>query len=111
MKTSHRVFLKAVRYMHLICPIERIGQSFIIGPLVKRRAWRAQVYWISRGKVKPANRNYSTVRNDYTISLDNGCAGPPLTVACQAWAAQRPHLRRLGICKASHLVPSCNQHL
>ncbi len=53
---------------------------------------RAQVYWISRGKVKPANRTYSTVRNDYTISLDNGCAGPPLAVACQTLAARRPHM-------------------
>ena len=33
-----------------------------------------QVYYFSRGKVKPANRNFSTVRNDYTINLDNGCA-------------------------------------
>ncbi|KAK9828112.1 hypothetical protein WJX81_005736 [Elliptochloris bilobata] len=31
-----------------------------------------KVYWISRGKVKPANRNFTTVRNDYTINLDNG---------------------------------------
>jgi len=36
----------------------------------------AQVFWVSRGKVKPANRQYSAVRNDYTINLDNGC-GPP----------------------------------
>ena len=35
-----------------------------------------QVYYFSRGKVKPANRNFSTVRNDYTINLDNGCALP-----------------------------------
>lgn len=37
-----------------------------------------QVYYFSRGKVKPANRNFSTVRNDYTINLDNGCALPDL---------------------------------
>lgn len=35
-----------------------------------------QVYYFSRGKVKPANRNFSTVRNDYTINLDNGCGLP-----------------------------------
>ncbi len=33
-----------------------------------------QVYFISRGRVKPANKNFAAVRNDYTINLDNGCA-------------------------------------
>ena len=31
-----------------------------------------QVYYISRGKVKPANKAFAAVRNDYTINLDNG---------------------------------------
>ena len=31
------------------------------------------MYYISRGKVKPANRNFAAVRNDYTINLDAGC--------------------------------------
>jgi hypothetical protein len=30
------------------------------------------VYYISRGKVKPANKAFAAVRNDYTINLDNG---------------------------------------
>lgn len=29
-----------------------------------------QVYYLSRGKVKPANRAYAGVRNDYTINFD-----------------------------------------
>ena len=29
-----------------------------------------QVYYISKGKVKLANRAYASVKNDYTISLD-----------------------------------------
>ena len=35
-----------------------------------------KVYYFSKGKVKPANRAYAAVRNDYTISLDAGCALP-----------------------------------
>lgn len=31
-----------------------------------------KVYYISRGKVRPANKNFATVRNDYTINLDSG---------------------------------------
>ena len=31
-----------------------------------------QVYYISRGKVKPANKAYSSVRNDYQLHLDSG---------------------------------------
>ena len=30
-----------------------------------------KVYLFSKGKVKPANKNYSAVRNDYTISFDS----------------------------------------
>ena len=30
----------------------------------------SQVYYFSKGKVKPANRVYSGVRNDYTINFD-----------------------------------------
>lgn len=33
----------------------------------------AQVYLLSRGKVKPANKAYSTVRNDYSINFDEAC--------------------------------------
>ena len=33
-----------------------------------------QVYYVSKGKVKPANRQYSSVRNNYQIHLDSGCA-------------------------------------
>lgn len=29
-----------------------------------------QVYYFSKGKVKPANRNFAGVRNDYTINFD-----------------------------------------
>ena len=36
-----------------------------------------KVYFFSRGKVKPANKNFSAVRNDYTISFDNQCAPKP----------------------------------
>lgn len=31
-----------------------------------------KVYYFSKGKVKPANRAYAAVRNDYTINLDAG---------------------------------------
>jgi hypothetical protein len=31
------------------------------------------VYYISKGKVKLANRAYASVKNDYTISLDGRC--------------------------------------
>ncbi len=31
-----------------------------------------QVYYVSRGKVKPANKTYSSVRNDYQLHLDSG---------------------------------------
>ncbi|KAK9861072.1 hypothetical protein WJX84_010968 [Apatococcus fuscideae] len=31
-----------------------------------------KVYYVSKGKVKPANRQYSSVRNDYQIHLDAG---------------------------------------
>lgn len=85
--------------MHLCAPLSANSSSDGV--------WRAQVYWISRGKVKPANRTYSTVRNDYTISLDNGCAGPPLTMACQTWAARRSDICKSGICSAS---PSGSLH-
>ena len=33
-----------------------------------------QVYYISKGKVKLANRAYASVKNDYAISLDGRCA-------------------------------------
>lgn len=36
------------------------------------------MYFISRGKVKPANKAFAAVRNDYTIHLDNGCGAFPL---------------------------------
>ena len=32
-----------------------------------------KVYYFSKGKVKPANRAYAAVRNDYTISMETGC--------------------------------------
>ena len=35
------------------------------------------MYYFSKGKVKPANRAYASVRNDYTINLDNGCCPKP----------------------------------
>ena len=31
-----------------------------------------QVYYLSKGKVKPANKAYSSVRNDYQLHLDTG---------------------------------------
>ena len=31
-----------------------------------------QVYYIAKGKVKPANKAYSSVRNDYQLHLDSG---------------------------------------
>ena len=36
-----------------------------------------KVYLFSKGKVKPANKNYSAVRNDYTISFDSQCVPQP----------------------------------
>lgn len=35
------------------------------------------MYYFSKGKVKPANRAYASVRNDYTINLDSGCRSKP----------------------------------
>ena len=43
-----------------------------------------KVYFFSRGKVKPANKNYSAVRNDYTISFDSQCA-PVWACTPQKW--------------------------
>lgn len=57
-------------------------------PAVKKRFWKGmvntwqrcasaasmQVYLISKGRVKPANRSFSTARNDYTIDFSNECA-------------------------------------
>ena len=37
-----------------------------------RCAAALQVYVLSRGAVKPANKRYATVRNDYTLHFDNG---------------------------------------
>lgn len=31
-----------------------------------------QVYYVAKGKVKPANKAYSSVRNDYQLHLDSG---------------------------------------
>ncbi len=36
-----------------------------------------QVYYISKGKVKLANRAYASVKNDYAISLDGRRAACP----------------------------------
>ena len=45
--------------------------------LLRRAAGGLQVYYFSKGKVKPANRAYASVRNDYTINLDSGCCFKP----------------------------------
>ncbi len=41
-----------------------------------------RVYIFRRGQVKLANKNYKTVRNDYTIHMDSGCAsaGPAVKI-------------------------------
>ena len=49
---------------------------------------RWQVYYFSKGKVKPANRNFSGVRNDYTINFDRECA--PFPIIHQQWPARLP---------------------
>ena len=42
-------------------------------PASQAASEREQVYYISKGKVKLANRAYASVKNDYTISLDGRC--------------------------------------
>ena len=40
--------------------------------LLLNRVVALQVYYVSKGKVKPANKTYSSVRNDYQLHLDSG---------------------------------------
>jgi hypothetical protein len=47
------------------------------------------VYYISRGKVKPANKAFAAVRNDYIINLDNGCFFPHAFLTMQIVAMGR----------------------
>ena len=62
-----------------------------------------QVYYFSRGKVKPANRNFSTVRNDYTINLDNGCALPDFQQAglCSPLESESLAACQVDLCEAT----------
>jgi hypothetical protein len=57
------------------------------------------VYYISRGKVKPANKAFAAVRNDYTINLDNGY----LLLRCLVCHA---HLA-VGHTRVQILLPAC----
>ena len=38
----------------------------------KKEKRMLQVYYVAKGKVKPANKAYSSVRNDYQLHLDSG---------------------------------------
>jgi hypothetical protein len=50
-----------------------------------------KVYYVSRGSLRPANRQYSNVNNDYEMSLDGKCDISPCEDPCDVSKMSRAY--------------------
>ncbi|DBB18305.1 TPA: hypothetical protein ACH3X3_003260 [Trebouxia sp. C0006] len=80
-KGPKRSFSKGGTQSTSVFSIELVDEQ---GTQIEASVWRdladryydlleeSKVYYVSKGKVKPANKTYSSVRNDYQLHLDSG---------------------------------------
>jgi hypothetical protein len=78
--------LNLIQVRALQCSQLKVCRAHVQGTTIEITLWRGlaekfydhleegRVYIFRRGSVKLANKNYKTVRNDYTIHMDSGCA-------------------------------------
>jgi hypothetical protein len=83
-----------------VCTIELVDDN---GTAIQATMWKdaidkydammevGKVYYVSRGSLRPANRQYSNVNNDYEMSLDGKCDISPCEDPCDVSKMSRAY--------------------
>lgn len=111
-KGSIRTFRNA-RGEGRVCTIELVDEA---GTAIQATMWKdaidrydgalevGKVYYVSRGSLRPANRQYSSVNNDYEMSLDGKCEIELCTEAVDVSKMARAY----ELCAIDHLPQKIN---